>query len=122
MVPLYGIPRSVCTICVWQMHVISQYSVYFYHYPMIVSFWLSRPIHSFPFVSIKSGIMFTFLLNQCCIQVCGKVEKEDRWKKVLTLQRKRMAISLITASHLYKVDRCCNNINNQYCYYPMLAF
>ncbi|KAI6242082.1 Ryanodine receptor 1 [Aphelenchoides fujianensis] len=35
----------------------------------------------------------------------GKMEREDRWKKVLTLQRKRMAISLITASHLYRVDR-----------------
>ncbi|GMS80970.1 hypothetical protein PENTCL1PPCAC_3145, partial [Pristionchus entomophagus] len=34
----------------------------------------------------------------------SRQEKEDKWKKVLTLQRKRMAISLITASHLYKVD------------------
>ncbi|CAD5230370.1 unnamed protein product [Bursaphelenchus xylophilus] len=37
--------------------------------------------------------------------VTSKMEKEDRWKKVLTLQRKRMAISLITASHLYKVEK-----------------
>ncbi|CAI4225083.1 unnamed protein product [Auanema sp. JU1783] len=36
--------------------------------------------------------------------VTSRPEKEDKWKKVLTLQRKRMAISLITASHLYKVD------------------
>uniref|UniRef100_A0AC34QR18 Ryanodine receptor n=1 Tax=Panagrolaimus sp. JU765 TaxID=591449 RepID=A0AC34QR18_9BILA len=35
----------------------------------------------------------------------SRLEKEDKWKKVLTLQRKRMAISLITASHLYKVDK-----------------
>lgn len=35
----------------------------------------------------------------------SRQEKEDKWKKVLTLQRKRMAISLITASHLYKVDK-----------------
>jgi len=38
------------------------------------------------------------------IQSTSRMEREDRWKKVLTLQRKRMAISLITASHLYKVD------------------
>ncbi|KHN75295.1 Ryanodine receptor 44F [Toxocara canis] len=38
-------------------------------------------------------------------QVTSRLEKEDRWKKVLTLQRKRMAISLITASHLYRVDK-----------------
>ena len=37
-------------------------------------------------------------------QATSRMEKEDKWKKVLTLQRKRMAISLITASHLYKVD------------------
>uniref|UniRef100_A0A1I7YC96 EF-hand domain-containing protein n=1 Tax=Steinernema glaseri TaxID=37863 RepID=A0A1I7YC96_9BILA len=36
--------------------------------------------------------------------VTSRIEREDKWKKVLTLQRKRMAISLITASHLYKVD------------------
>lgn len=35
----------------------------------------------------------------------SRLEKEDKWKKVLTLQRKRMAISLITACHLYKVDK-----------------
>ncbi|UMM36210.1 hypothetical protein L5515_008471 [Caenorhabditis briggsae] len=34
----------------------------------------------------------------------SRMEKEDIWKKVLTLQRKRMAISLITASHLYKTE------------------
>ncbi|CAI5451931.1 unnamed protein product [Caenorhabditis angaria] len=34
----------------------------------------------------------------------SRTEKEDIWKKVLTLQRKRMAISLITASHLYKTE------------------
>uniref|UniRef100_A0A0N5AR96 Ryanodine receptor n=1 Tax=Syphacia muris TaxID=451379 RepID=A0A0N5AR96_9BILA len=38
-------------------------------------------------------------------KVTSRLEKEDRWKKVLTLQRKRMAISLITASHLYKVEK-----------------
>ncbi|KAI6237110.1 hypothetical protein M3Y95_00230500 [Aphelenchoides besseyi] len=37
--------------------------------------------------------------------VQSKLEKEDRWLRVLTLQRKRLAISLITASHLYKVER-----------------
>ncbi|CAJ0581879.1 unnamed protein product, partial [Mesorhabditis spiculigera] len=37
--------------------------------------------------------------------VTSRTEKEDKWKRVLTLQRKRMAISLITASHLYRVDR-----------------
>ncbi|KAL3078921.1 hypothetical protein niasHS_014703 [Heterodera schachtii] len=37
--------------------------------------------------------------------VTSRLEKEDRWKKVLTLQRKRMAISLITASHLYRLEK-----------------
>ncbi|VDK79750.1 unnamed protein product [Litomosoides sigmodontis] len=37
-------------------------------------------------------------------QVTSKVKKESLWKRVLTLQRKRLAISLITAVHLYRVE------------------
>ncbi|VDL83789.1 unnamed protein product [Nippostrongylus brasiliensis] len=47
----------------------------------------------------------------------SRMEKEDKWKKVLTLQRKRMAISLITASHLYKVDSASHPFDQQRHYF-----